>query len=53
MVFLVCFRQTLRLHMGIDFRCADIGMPQKHLDRPEIRAALKKMRGERMPKGMR
>ena len=40
-------------HMGVDLRCRNVGMTQKHLHSPEIGAIGKQMRGEGVAQHMR
>lgn len=49
MVFLVDISQMLLIHMGIDLRGSNIGMPQHFLHAPQVGPALQQMRAKTMP----
>lgn len=40
--------QPVRVHVGINLSCADIGMPQKFLHHAQIRPAGEQVRGKRV-----
>lgn len=40
-------------HMGVDHRRADVPVPQKFLDRPDLLAVFQEMRGQGMAQGVR
>ena len=44
--------QAFRLDMGIDFRGADVRVPEQELHRAQVRAALQQVCGKGMPEGM-
>ena len=44
--------QAFRLDMSIDFRGADVRVPEQELYRAQIRAAFQQMRGKGMPESM-
>ena len=46
------FQSPARNTMGVDRRSPDIGMTEKHLNRPYIIAGLQKVCGERVAKGV-
>ena len=52
-VLLVDVNDARFLHMGVYFRCRHVVMSEQHLHRAQVGSALKKMRGERVAKGMR
>ena len=52
MGFFKCPENVIRIHMGIDFRSADIAVSQKLLDRAQLSSVLKQMGCKAVPQGM-
>ncbi len=46
-------RQLLLLHMGVDLRRRDVGMPQQFLDDAQVGPAFEQVAGEGMPQHVR
>ena len=53
MGFTMHAHQMRLVDIGVALRCRQAGMAEKFLDRPEVGAIAKKMRGEGMAKRMR
>src|SRR5689334_4204411 len=53
MILPVYFTQILPVHVRIDLRRRDVGMPKHFLDRAQVRTAFEKVRRERMSQRVR
>ena len=45
--------QAIVCHMGVDFGCADVGMPEQLLDHPQVGAMFQQVSGKAVPQHMR